>query len=138
MFITSPNTVVSRHRLPPPYRGALAALWLLPPLLLLFTLALVYGERAFVALLPLALMALPALYIWREGVDVLPTGIIRRIHLPTRRYSYAALARFWYDEANGVLRVWDNDGEVALECRDGHLTQFELLRAALREQIEPD
>jgi hypothetical protein len=136
MLMTSTNIVISRHRLPQPYRAALAALWLLPSLMLLATLALLHGGRALAVLLPLVVLALPALYIWREGVDVLPTGIVRRIHLPTRRYSYAGLAGCAYDDANGVLRVWDSGGEIALECRAGHLTEFERLRALLAEQLE--
>ena len=135
MFMPPPANIISRHRLPQPYRGALVMLWLLPSLILLITLLLLHGERALAALLPLIILSLPALYIWREGVDVLSTGIIRRIHLPTRHYSYARLTRCTYDEANGVLRVWDERSEIALECRVGHLTDFDRLRATLTTEI---
>ena len=66
--------VLSRHRLPKTYRYLLAALWVTPALILLGSLMIARGISLHLVdprlLLPLVVMALPALYIWREGVDV--------------------------------------------------------------------
>src|SRR3712207_2626559 len=103
--------VLSRHRLPRRFRVPLAALWLTPQALLVLTI--LSGRGLTPALfdprfaLPLLLMALPALYIWQEGVDVLPQGIVARVFWP-RYYPYEALDT-WYLDARAqrrVLTVW--------------------------------
>jgi hypothetical protein len=86
------------------------------------------------ALLPALLLLLPAVYIWREGIDVTPSAIIRRIHVP-RRYPFHALARWRFDQRVGVLRVWNREGEIVLECRREQVTDFEGLLARLRARV---
>lgn len=129
--------ILSRHRLPQPYRASLAALWLTP--LALLTLTLVVSRGITLALfdprllLPLLAMALPALYVWREGVDVLPSGIIARVFVP-RYYAYACLES-WRCEPESALRVWDRQHQVVLECRPAHLTDLPVLLAALEDNL---
>lgn len=134
----SPRPVVlSRHRLPRPYRVLLPALALAP--LALFFAAALLGVGFSPALLdprfwgPLLLGLLPACYWWREGVDVLPDGFIRRMQLP-RRYRYAELADWQYRSAERVLTVLDVHGETALECRP-HLTDFPRLLQHIRQHV---
>ncbi|NWG18537.1 MAG: hypothetical protein HXY41_18095 [Chloroflexi bacterium] len=134
------QTVLSRHRLPLPYRVGLAVLWLLPPALLLLALA---GAGGFppsrfdlrLALL-FGLMTVPALYIWREGVDVLPGGIIARVFWP--RYLPYDLLDTWYFDGRAdrrVLTIWSQSGAKTLECRAGHLTNLSMLLAALKANV---
>lgn len=131
--------VLSRHRLPSGYRISLTLLWLLPIALLLLALLRAHGPSPALLdlrlLLPLLLMALPALYVWREGVDLLTDGLIVRAHWP-RRYSYAELDAWRYDARAGrrVLTVWDCGGRKALECR-AVLTGWSLLLRALRDHL---
>jgi hypothetical protein len=126
MLLCADEVVLSRHRLPQPYRVLLTLLWVAPAILLAMTLIIAYGAMAadFRLFSMIVLMLLPALYVWREGVDATPSGIIRRIH-GTQRYRYATLMHWEYRESTGVLRVWDKAGHVALECRAAHLTEFE-------------
>ena len=70
--------VLSRHRLPRTYRLSLTGLWLAPTALFLITFIIAGLERAgfdLSLLLPLVMMAVPALYVWHEGIDVLPGGL---------------------------------------------------------------
>ncbi|MBC6937344.1 MAG: hypothetical protein DWB42_16105 [Chloroflexi bacterium] len=133
------KVVLSRHRLPLPYRAGLAAAWLLPPVLLL--LALLYGgltPSGFDLRLGLlfGLMCAPALYIWREGVDVLPGGLVARVFWP-RYLPYERLDAWYFDGRadRRVLTIWSLSGTKALECRAGHLTNFPALLAALKANI---
>lgn len=137
--------VVSRHRLPRRYRLALAGLWLAPVGLLLA--ALMLGGRVSPALLdprlllPLALMLVPAVYVWQQGVDVLDTGIITRVHWP-RYYPDRALDAWHFDghADRRVLTIWGRTGHTTckvFECRAGHLTDLPALLAALRTRIRP-
>lgn len=132
--------VISRHRLPRPYRLALTALWITPMLLLLSAIILSRGLSTALLdarlLVPLGLMVLPALYIWQEGVDVLPSGIVSRVHWP-RYYPYDQLDNWYFDSRTDrcVLTVWDADNHKALECRAGHLTHMTALFAALKANI---
>lgn len=134
------QTVLSRHRLPAKYRFSLMVFWLTPILMLL--LAIVAGKGLTSALLDLrliaalAVMTLPALYIWQEGVDVLPDGIRTRVHIP-RTYTYEHLERWQYDSGadQRVITVWDRDDRKVLECRAGHLSQFPLLVRSLSANL---
>jgi hypothetical protein len=132
--------VLSRHRLPRAYRVSLAALWLTPMVIFVlvsifqwgFTLSL-FDPRFIV---PLALMAVPALYVWHEGVDVLPSGIVRRIHLP-RYYPYTALETWYFDPRadRHTLTIWDAENCKIVECRAGHLTDLPDLLDALKANV---
>jgi hypothetical protein len=86
--------------------------------------------------LPLGVMVIPALYIWREGVDVLSSGIVRRVHWP-RYYPYQQLDNWYYDSRpdRRVLTVWDLNNRKVLECRAGHLTDLPKLLDALKSNI---
>jgi hypothetical protein len=132
-------TVLSRHRLPRPYRLLLTIFWALPAVMLFgatvisqgFTPALV-DPRLW---LLLALLLLPALYVWREGVDVLADGIIARVHVP-RYYPYEVLDNWYFDQhpQRRVLTVWSK-GRKVLECRAGHLTHLPVLLRALKSHL---
>jgi len=132
--------VLSRHRLPRAYRVGLATLWLTPIAIFVlisifqwgFTLSLL--DPRF--LLPLILMAVPALYIWHEGIDVLPSGIVRRVHVP-RYYSYDALETWYFDSRadRHVITIWDAHNRKIMECRAGHLTDLPDLLDALKQNV---
>jgi hypothetical protein len=132
--------VLSRHRLPRVYRYSIVALWLAPIFVLFLTIIIGRGISSTVLdlrlIIPLTMMALPALYIWQEGVDVLPCGIRARVHVPCF-YSYTALDTYSYDRRadRHVLTVWDVNSRKVLECRAGHLTQFPTLLASLKENV---
>ncbi|MCL4248578.1 MAG: hypothetical protein KJ065_10575 [Anaerolineae bacterium] len=137
MLLSADEIVLSRHRLPQPYRSLLALLWMSPTILLGVTLALTHGLRAIDArlLTLMVVMLVPGLYVWREGIDTTPNGIICRIHR-TRRYRYGMLTDWDYRENAGVLRVWDETGNLALECYAAHLTAFEALIVILQTRIK--
>lgn len=132
--------VLSRHRLPRLYRVSLTALWLTP--IIIFVLVSIFQWGFTAALLdprfvvPLLLMAVPAIYIWHEGVDVLPSGIVRRVHLP-RYYAYNTLETWYFDrrEDRRLLTIWDADNHKIVECRAGHLTDLPDLLDALKENV---
>jgi hypothetical protein len=132
--------VISRHRLPRFYRVGLAALWLTPIAIFVLISILQWGftptllDPRFV--LPLILMAVPALYVWHEGVDVLPSGIIRRIHVP-HYYAYDSLETWYFDRRadRHVLTIWDTQNRKIVECRAGHLTDLPDLLDALKENV---
>lgn len=132
--------VLSRHRLPRFYRVGLAMLWLTPIALFIATILVSHGFSFAVFdvrfLLCLLLMSLPALYIWREGVDVLPGGLRVRIHIP-RTYAYDELDNWYFDGRpdKRVLTVWDAQNQRVLECRAGHLTDLPRLLSALKEHL---
>jgi hypothetical protein len=136
----SREPVLSRHRLPRFYRVGLAVLWLTPAALFVVTIlvshrfALGAFDMRFVALL--LLMCLPALYIWREGVDVLHGGLRVHVH-GTRTYRYDELDNWYFDQRPNrrVLTVWSTHNRRVLECRAGHLTEFPLLMRALKEHL---
>jgi hypothetical protein len=134
------EVVVSRHRLPHGYRVGLTVLWVTPVVLLVATIVLSRGMTVALLdprlLLPLAIMLLPALYIWQEGVDVLPNGIVSRVHRP-RYYPYEQLDNWYYDSRpdRRVLTVWDAQNHKAIECRAGHLTDLPRLLAALKANL---
>lgn len=132
--------VLTRHRLPPPYRLGLTILWAVPLLLFVAVIALKRGiDPALLDprfLVPALLMIAPALYFWREGIDVLPEGIYRRIHLP-QYYPFAAMTRWHYDRRpdRRVLTIWDGQDQKIVECRAGHLTDFPMLLETLEEKL---
>ncbi|MBI5669622.1 MAG: hypothetical protein HZC41_16590 [Chloroflexi bacterium] len=132
--------VISRHRLPHPYRLGLTGLWLLPIGVLLLALLLGNGLSPALLdprlLLAFGLMAIPALYIWHEGIDILPHGLVTRIHWP-RYHAYDTLDNWYYDGRAGrrVLTIWGQGGRKVLECRAGHLTDFPSLLAALKANL---
>jgi len=136
MLLCAEEFVLSRHRLQQPYRALLTLLWLAPALILTLTLLIVHGVWAtdLRLFMIIGLMLLPPLYVWREGVDVTPSSIIRRIHR-TQRYRYTMLAHWEYQEHTGVLRVWDTRGHIALECRAMHLTEFARLIEILEKSV---
>src|SRR5262245_19080785 len=80
------EAILSRHRLPRVYRLGIAGLWITPIFMLVG--AILVSRGATMAMLdprfclPLGIMMIPAWYIWREGVDVLSIGILRRVHWP--------------------------------------------------------
>lgn len=132
--------ILSRHRLPRFYRVALATLWLLPITLLVGTLLVSHGWTLALLdprlVLPLLLMGLPALYIWHEGVDVLPSGIIARVHVP-HYYAYDELGT-WYLDAHSqrrILTVWDAKNDKVVEYHAAHLTDLPRLLAALKQHV---
>ena len=139
MLLSADEIVLSRHRLPQPYRSLLALLWVTPTILLGVVLAASHGARAIDArvLALMVVMLIPGLYVWREGIDTTPNGIICRIHR-TRRYRYGMLTDWDYREKAGVLRVWDETGDLALECYAAHLTAFEALIVTLQTRIKAD
>jgi hypothetical protein len=131
--------VLSRHRLPRFYRLALTTLWLLPMGVVGGALLLAHGVTPALFdprfLLPLGFMALPAWYVWHEGIDVLENGIVARVHLP-RFYPYARLDHWYFDgrPQRRVLTIWSEHGKV-LECRAGHLTEFSTLLHQLHQRV---
>ncbi len=133
---TSP-TVLSRHRLPQPYRTAIVVLWLVP-IAILFT-ALAVGNGFKLALLhPVLLVALigmgmPALYIWREGIDVTEHGLVVRIR-GWRYLPYERLGAYYLHDYKGgrVLKLWDAHNRRVLSLYAAHLTALPVLLTALK------
>jgi len=119
----------------------LTVLWVVPLLLFVAVMALERGiDLALLDprfLLPALLMIAPALYFWQEGIDVLPDGIVRRIHVPHHYYPFTMMARWHYDgrEDRHVLTIWDAHDQKIVECRAGHLTDFPMLLATLEEEL---
>lgn len=134
--------VLSRHRLPRSFRLALVTGWSLLPIILFGSAAVGSGVNVSLLdprfLLPLLLMFLPALYVWREGIDVLPDGIIARIHLP-RYYSYEQLDNWYFDNRadRRTLTIWNASNRKVVECRAGHLTELPRLLSALKTNLRP-
>ncbi len=132
--------VISRHRLPAAYRYALAGLWVTPAFILLISLIIGRGFSLHFfdprLLFPLIAMILPALYIWREGVDVLPEGLRIRIH-GWRYRSFDELDNWYLDNRPNrrLLTVWDQHGRKVLECHTAHLTDLSKLLATLKDKL---
>ncbi len=142
MFVPPPadRRVLSRHRLPAPYRLLLALLWGAPAGIVLGALLLARGWSPALLdlrlLLPLALLVIPVRYVWREGIDVLPAGIFARVHLP-RYYPYAVL-RSWalrHHPEGAVLTVWDTESSLVLAVHAAHLSDLPGLLRALRAHV---
>lgn len=135
-----PQPVLSRHRLPKGYRYALAALWVTPAIILFSSLIIARGISPHLIdprlLLPLMGMSLPALYIWREGVDVLPDGL--RIRLHGWRYRRFEELDNWYLDnrpQRRLLTIWDQQGRKVLEIQAAHLTHLPMLLAVLKAKL---
>jgi hypothetical protein len=118
----------------------LTILWVVPLLLFIGVIALERGiDPALLDprfLLPALLMIAPAVYFWREGIDVLPEGIYRRIHVP-QYVPFTEMAGWDYDRREGrrVLTVWDEQHRKILECRAAHLTDFPALLDTFEEKL---
>jgi len=132
--------VIRRHRLPALYRVGLTVMWVVPLLIFLVTIIAVKGlDPALFSprfWIPALVMVAPALYFWREGIDVLPDGLYRRMHLP-RYYAFAEMSRWQYDAREGrrVLTIWDGQEKI-VECRAGHLTDFPALLETLENRLD--
>ncbi len=130
------NRVISRHRLPPLYRVGLTVLWVVPQALLIAAIVVECGFQPALfdprLMVPELLMLVPAIYFWREGVDVLNGGVYRRMHLP-QYVAFEEMQRWRYDQR--VLTVWDRTGGKILECRAGHLTDFPALLHTIQARI---
>lgn len=134
------DDVLSRHRLRQPYRVLLVALWLAPVGLLVA--AVVIGKGMTPALfdprllLLLALMAVPALYVWQEGVDARRGGLTVRIQVP-RFYAYTDLGGWHLAERpeGHILTVWDRDRSQVLAYHAAHLTNLPRLLHALETHL---
>ncbi len=136
----SRSPAITRHRLPHPYRIGLTVLWNVPLLLFIVTIIAERGlDPALIDprfLLPVLLMIAPSIYFWREGIDVLPDGLYRRIHVP-HYYAFAEMARWDYDRRvdRQVLTIWDEQDQKIVECRAGHLTDFPALLKTLEDRL---
>ncbi len=130
------NSVIRRHRLPHPYRVCLTILWMVPLAMFIGVIVIERGVNPALLdprfVIPALLMTVPAVYFWQEGIDVLPDGLYRRIHLP-RYVPFTAMARWQYQQR--VLIIWDEADEKLVECRAGHLTDFSALVEVLEERF---
>jgi hypothetical protein len=139
-MIKTPKPILSRHRLPTRYRVGLVIGWMTPIILLLLTIIFSRGITLHLLdprlWLPLLIMLLPALYVWREGVDVLPDGLLIRVHLPRYR-AFTELDNWYLDSRPNrrLLTVWDQHNAKALECYAAHLTDLPALLAALKSNL---
>jgi hypothetical protein len=140
IFFANPP-VLSRHRLPRFYRLSLTSLWLMPTCLLALSVIIGHGLSPALAdprlWLPLLLMALPAVYVWREGIDVLPYGIMRRVHWP-HYFPYRHLNRWHLDHRGDsrLLTVWDQNQRKVIECYADHLSDLPLLVQSLADNLD--
>jgi hypothetical protein len=135
------DPVISRHRLRQPYRLLLVGLWLLP--ILVFTVGLLIGHGATLKvfdprlLLPLLLMAFPALYVWQEGIDAHVGGITARMYVP-RYYAFDDLAgwRIENHRAGHILTVWNKQQRRVIAYHAAHLTRLPQLLAQLEAHLD--
>ena len=140
MFLAH-DSVITRHRLPRVYRVGLTVLWIVPLLIFIVTIIAETGANLALLdprfLLPALLMIAPALYFWQEGIDVLPNGLYRRIHIPHQYYAFEQMSRWNYDarEDRHVLTIWDGQDQKIVECRAGHLTDFSALLETLEKKL---
>lgn len=136
------DSVVSRHRLPQPYRTLLVCGWLALPTILLVGImlgagpSLSYFDPRF--LLLIGLMALPAYYVWQEGVDVFEGGLLARFYVP-RRYRYDRLSHWqvkfvWRVNAE-ILTVWDENNHIVLSRHLAHLSDVRRLIDTLSDHV---
>ncbi|MEO0565868.1 MAG: hypothetical protein AAF125_27410 [Chloroflexota bacterium] len=133
--------ITSRHRLPEPYRSLLCALWLTPTTLLALTL-IRFGGLSWALLHPLtlgalALMTLPAWYVWREGVDVTDKALHIRITGWHHRH-FDQLTHWHLDRRNPdapILKVWDEHGRMVIYTHATHLTELPLLLRVLKSRV---
>lgn len=134
--------ILSRHRLPAPYRLTLALLWLAMPLLLAGALLLAWGPTAALLDLrlwgPLMLLLLPPLLVWQQGVDVCRSGLVVRLGWP-RYHAYGRLSgwRLHQSPQGAILQVWDRAQSPVLQYHAAHLSDLPLLARALHEHLGP-
>ncbi len=132
--------ILSRHRLPQPYRTLIVVLWVLPGLLLFGALLVGNGftPRLLhpVLIVPLLAMKLPALYIWHEGIDVTERGLVVRIR-GWRRLPYTQLDTYYLHDYRGgrVLKVWDVHNRRVLSVYAAHLTNLPVLLRTLKTHL---
>jgi hypothetical protein len=134
------SSILSRHRLPQPYRTTIVVLWMLPSFILFgallvgngFTLALLHP----VLLLPLVAMGAPALYVWHEGIDVMENGLQIRIR-GWRRLPYDQLDTYYVHDYHGVrlLKLWDVKNQRVLTVYTAHLTEVPTLLNTLKQRL---
>lgn len=130
--------VLSRHRLPPPYRYLLAGLWLALPVLLLVALLIGQGMSPALfdprLLIPLLVMALPALHTWQQGIDVHQDGLTLRLYLPSY-HAYTTLAD-WHVKPTAQGRIlWIEGEQTRVSYHAAHLTDLANLLAALEQNV---
>ena len=136
-MMTPPAAIISRHRLPQPYRTAIVVLWLVPIVILFAALVVGNGFKLMLLhpllLAALALMAMPALYIWHEGVDVTERGLVVRVR-GWRWLPYEQLGTYYLHDYKGgrVLKLWDAHNRRVLSLYAAHLTDLPTLLHALR------
>jgi hypothetical protein len=135
--------VLSRHRLPNPYRYLLTGLWLTPLALLICAVCIGRGFSPAIFdprfLLPLGLMSVPALYVWQEGVDVLAGGVKVRVYWP-RYHAFTRLEGWhitWRHEGR-ILTIWARGDLTVLQCHTAHLSGLPVLLKALAANVRPD
>lgn len=134
------DEVLSRHRLPAPYRGALTLLWLLPGLLLAGALLVSRGPQVALLdprlLLPLCLMLLPALFVWRQGIDLGQRGLWLRLSLPSY-HAYDALSewRLLHTPQGRILGIYARDESILCHWHALHLSDCDALLEILRQKL---
>jgi len=132
--------VLSRHRLPQPYRLLLVCFWLLPIGLLYLSLLAAHGPTFSllhpVLLLALVGMGMPALYVWHEGVDVTEQGLIIRCG-GWRHRTYAQLDAWYVDTRppHRIFVLWDVNNRRIVSRHTAHLTNFDTLARTLKSRI---
>lgn len=132
------QAVLSRHRLPHPYRVALSILAITPAVLLASALVISRGAALLDIriVIPLMVMSAPALYYWHEGIDVLQQGLVTRQFL-TRFCAYDEIAAWDYDTFSNprVLTLWQTRQHKLAEFQASHLTNLTALLDALQDHI---
>ncbi len=136
------DTILSRHRLPQPYRTLLVGGWLALPLILVVGIILGAGPSLSVFdprfLILLALMFLPAYYVWQEGVDVYENGLSARVYVP-KHYHYTSLSHWQIKMAHHVnariLTIWNDEGHIVLSRHMAHLSDVTRLVDSLRLNV---
>ncbi|MEL6271312.1 MAG: hypothetical protein AAFR22_16000 [Chloroflexota bacterium] len=134
------TSILSRHRLPQPYRTAIVVLWVLPSVILFgallvgngFTLAVLHP----MVLLALVAMAAPALDIWHEGIDVTETGLRIRIG-GWRTVPFEHLDTYYLHDYRGgrLLKLWDRHNRRVLTVYAAHLTDLPVLLRTLKARL---
>ena len=133
-------TVISRHRLPEPFRSILAFLWILPICLLSVTLIVQNGFSLNLfhplMLLTVTAMALPAIYVWNEGVDVTRTGLNIRVQgWRSRTYDQLVCWTLSTYHETRILKIRDAHQQYVLNCHLAHLTDAAQLLRVLKSKV---
>jgi hypothetical protein len=132
--------VHSRHRLPEPFRSVLCGLWLTPATLMLLTLVHMHGLSWAVfhpfTLLAALVMALPAWYVWNEGVDVTETAL--RVRMTGWRVRTFEQLDTWHLDRrrdDAILTVWDRQNRRVIHTHAAHLTDLPALLRTLKTRV---